>query len=117
MVTAFAMQQPEPFDAVRTAGAVRWAASAFRFEAGARALVVVHCLDAPPVPLPEHSKLKACHLMRRWGLCAALTCRTPPSPAGDDGNLSATCRAQRTHPCGARPKNSPLPSVCRSCIA
>jgi hypothetical protein len=47
MVKAFAMQQPKPFDAVRIAGTVHWAASAFRFEAGARSLVVVHVWTRP----------------------------------------------------------------------
>ena len=77
MVTAFAMQQPEPFDAVRTAGAVHWAASAFRFEAGARSLVVVQCLDATPVPLPEHSQLKRWLLNRRRASVQRLAAAAP----------------------------------------
>lgn len=77
MVRAFAMQQPKPFDAVRTAGTVRWAASAFRFEAGARSLFVVQCLDAPPVPLPEHSELKRSLLNRRRASVQRLTAAAP----------------------------------------
>ena len=99
MVTAFAMQQPEPFDAVRTAGAVRWAASAFRFEAGARALVVVHCLDAPPVPLPEHSELKRSLLKRRRASvqrrAAAAPVRRCRAPAE---RVDGTCTVYTPHP-------------------
>ena len=45
-------------------------------------------------------KLKACHLMRRWGLCAALTRATPPPLRGSGESLSTTRRAQRTNPAG-----------------
>ena len=76
------MQQPKPFDAVCTAGTVRLAASAFRFEAGARALVVVHCLDAPPVPLPEHSELKRSLLNRRRASVQRLTAAAPVRRCG-----------------------------------
>ncbi len=82
MVRAFAMQQQKPFDAVRNAGTVRLAASAFRFEAGARSLVVVHCLDAPPVPLPEHSQLKRWLLNRRRASVQRLTAAAPVRRCG-----------------------------------
>lgn len=82
MVTAFAMQQQEPFDAVRNAGTVRWAASAFRFEAGARSLFVVQCLDAPPVPLPEHSQLKRWLLNRRRASVQRLAAAAPVRRCG-----------------------------------
>ncbi|MBE2266714.1 MAG: hypothetical protein IAE80_00685 [Anaerolinea sp.] len=99
MVRVFAMQQQKPFDAVRTAGTVRWAASAFRFEAGARALVVVHCLDAPPVPLPEHSQLKRWLLNRRRAsvqrLAAAAPVRRCTAPAE---RVDGTGTVYTTHP-------------------
>lgn len=82
MVRTFAIQQPKPFDAVRNAGTVRWAASAFRFEAGARSLFVVQWLDAPPVPLPEHSELKRSLLNRRRASVQRLAAAAPVRRCG-----------------------------------
>ena len=99
MVRTFAMQQPKPFDAVCTAGTVRWAASAFRFEAGARALVVVHCLDAPPVPLPEHSQLKRWLLNRRRASVQRLTAAAPVRRCGAPAErVDGTSTVYTPHP-------------------
>ena len=99
MVTAFAMQQPKPFDAVRTAGTVRWAASAFRFEAGARSLFVVQCLDAPPVPLPEHSQLKRWLLNRRRASVQRLAAAAPVRRCGAPAErVDGTGTVYTTHP-------------------
>jgi hypothetical protein len=42
-------------------------------------------------------KLKACHLMRRWGLPCATTWRTHIAPRGAMWHVSGTVAAHRTH--------------------
>jgi hypothetical protein len=66
-----------------------------------RVFPTVECLSTFPTVA---RKLKACHLMRRWGLRAAPVRATPPSLSGSGGHVSAISRAHRTHPVGSRPK-------------
>ena len=93
------MQQQKHSDAVRSAGLVRKAASAFRFEAGARSLFVVQWLDAPPVPLPEHSQLKRWLLKRRRASVQRLAAAAPVRRCGAPAErVDGTCTVYTTHP-------------------
>ena len=99
MVRSFAMQQPKQFDAVRTAGTVRWAASALRFEAGGAFACRRPMVGRAPYASPVASELKRSLLKRRRASVQRLAAAAPVRRCGAPAErVDGTSTVYTTHP-------------------